>query len=940
MIKKATIISMAVQAAIFGIAPAYAQSEAASPPSVVEVASELSVGTLVGVIRDSRGNYLNGASVRIEQTGRDVSTDSQGRFRITNLESGTYQITVRYLGYNPQTIDTNLGTTAGARLSVAMEPVAADRMEIVNVYGTRGSQKRGLNAQRVSENIKTVLSSDYLGRFPDNNVAEAMQRMSGAAIQRDQGEGRYVNVRGAPLEYSNVSIDGVVLPSPDGASRAIDLDTIPADVIAALELTKAITPDMDADAIAGNINIVTQGALDTDGMVARAYVSGGRNDKGNGEAHRAGATFGTVLNEARTLGFLVSANNSRTNRVTDNVEHEWIPNDDGVFLPDVTEFKDYEVRRSRVGITARMDYVPNEASAYYLSHTYSRFEDAERRDTLEVGWGRYTPESTSLRGVAGRATFDKELRNRTVVNNISSTVFGGRNDFGKFNIDYSVAYSEARQKYPDRDYLIYRETSRPAVAYDFTNPDLPVYQVLDGDGGVVRNDFNFPLDDFNFRRFERRFGDAQDEEQAYAFNLSIPGTMGEAFSTLKFGAKARLKEKFNDQDRFRNSRGTGAPSISEVAINRQSAPFGGIYNNGPKLRGDFVEAFGPSLENEDYRLRVKQSITSDYRASEDTLAVYGMHKLEWESTSLIYGLRLENTETLGEAAEFDDDTETATALSANNSYTKAFPSVHLRHELDNGVILRAAYSTGISRPNFEDLAPFVIIEDRESGRGEIELGNVGLRPAYAHSFDLMGEYYLEPLGIFGAGVFYKDISDPIFNGRSLILGGEFDGFQQSRPENGDNGKIYGFEVNWQQRFDNLPGLLGGTGIAATYTYSDSEADLPFGAGSTTLAGTSKHSFNLALQFDTNRLSSQLAYNYRSEYVDSFNTSDPGRNIFWDDRGTLDLTASFFVTDQYIVFLEATNLTDTKAVRYQGDRSRSYEHEQFGFAWQVGFRFNL
>lgn len=182
MIKKATIISMAVQAAIFGIAPAYAQSEAASPPSVVEVASELSVGTLVGVIRDSRGNYLNGASVRIEQTGRDVSTDSQGRFRITNLESGTYQITVRYLGYNPQTIDTNLGTTAGARLSVAMEPVAADRMEIVNVYGTRGSQKRGLNAQRVSENIKTVLSSDYLGRFPDNNVAEAMQRMSGAAI--------------------------------------------------------------------------------------------------------------------------------------------------------------------------------------------------------------------------------------------------------------------------------------------------------------------------------------------------------------------------------------------------------------------------------------------------------------------------------------------------------------------------------------------------------------------------------------------------------------------------------------------------------------------------------------------------------------------------------------------------------------------------------------
>lgn len=940
MIRKISLISIAVQAAVIGMTPAHAQTETAAAPYSVEVAAEVSAGTLIGVISDSRGNFLNGASVRLEQTGRDVSTDSQGRFRITNLQAGDYQITVRFLGYVSQTITASVGSTAGTRLAVAMEPIAGDRMEIVNVYGTRGSQTRGLNAQRVSENIKTVVSSDYLGRFPDLNVAESMQRMAGAAIQRDQGEGRYVNVRGAPLEYSNVSIDGVILPSPDGGTRAVDLDTIPADVIAALELTKAITPDMDADAIAGNINIVTQGALDADGMVLRAYGSAGRNDKGGGEVHRVGATFGTKLNDEGTLGVLVSANNFRTNRVTDNVEHEWLPNDAGVFLPDATEFKDYEVRRSREGLTARVDFVPDDSSAYYLSHTYSRFEDSERRDTLEIGWGGYTDDSTSVRGIAGRNSIDKELRMRTAVNKINSTVFGGRNDFDKFKIDYSVAYSTADQTFPERDYLIYRLNSRPAIGFDFSNPDLPAYQVLDDSGGVVREDFNFPVDQLGFRRYERRLVDSEDEEQAYAFNISIPGTVGNAFSTLKFGAKARLKEKTNDEDRLRNSRGNGAPAFADVVINRQSTPFGGIYNNGPKLRGDFVASLSPTLENEDFRPRIAQSVTSDYRASEDTYAVFGMHKLEWENTSLIYGLRVEQTETKGAAAEFDDDTETATPLSATNSYVKAFPSVHLRHDLDNGIILRAAYSTGISRPNFEDLAPFVIVEDRLSGRGEVELGNINLRPTFAHSFDFMAEYYLEPLGIIGAGVFYKDISDPIFEARSLVVGGQFDGFQQSRPENGSNGEIYGFEVNWQQRFDNLPGLLGGTGIAATYTYADSQADLPFGGGTTPLAGTSKHSYNVALQFDTDKLSSQLSYNYRSEYVDSFNTADPGLSVFWDDRGTLDLTASYFISDRYIVFLEATNLTDSKAVRYQGTRSRSYEHEQFGFAWQVGFRFNL
>ncbi len=943
MSHKKSVLAIAISSVLFG-APAIAQPAPAGTEGAAAT-STISAPAVRGKVQNQRGNFLSGAIVSLEGTNRETRTDSQGNFRFNDLAPGTYQVSVDYLGYDRQQASAQVSASSGESLTFTLSQSGAIvGLEEVVVYGvsTRDAQARALNAQRASDNIKSVLSSDYLGRFPDTNVAESMQRLVGASIQRDQGDGRYVNVRGAPLEYANVSIDGVVLPSPDGGTRAIDLDTIPSDVISNLELTKAITPDMDSDAIAGNINIVTQGALDSAGRVLRGNLAGGKNENGlGGDVYRMGFTYGDVLNEEQSLGFLVSANQSKSDKFVDNVEHVWGLADNGQFLAEETEFKDYETTRTRTGISARMDFAPNDDTHFYLSHTYSKFEDEEKRDTLGIEYERYTADSTSLQSVAGRATIQKELRNRTVENTINSTAFGGSHQLsGGMAVDYTLAYTKAEQAYPDRDYFLYREASRPALGIDFTNPDLPRYSVLDGDGQVVRTDFNFAPEDFNWRRYERRFGDAQDKEQSYAINFSIPGQMNNAYSTLKFGAKARLREKFNDEDRFRNSEGEGAPAFSDVIIDRQSLPFGGRYNNGPKFRSDFVSAFGPTLENSDYLPRIAASITSDFDASEDIVAAYGMQKLEWERTSVVYGLRVEHTSTEGSAAEFDDDLELATPLTEKNSYTKWFPSVHLRHELENDVILRAAYSTAISRPNFADLVPYFIVEDRVSGRGSLDIGNPDLDPAYAHNFDLLAEYYIEPLGLISGGIFYKDISDPIFKSRTTLTEGDFAGFRRTRPENGSNGELYGMELNWQQRLDFLPGYWGGLGFIANYTYTESSADLPFGAGKTDLQGTSRDSYNLALQYDLQRFSAQLAYNYRSEYVDSFDTAEPELNVFWDERGTLDLTASYDISDNFTVFLEATNLTDSEGRRYQGNTSRVYEVEKFGESWLIGVRANF
>lgn len=930
MTYKKSILALAISSALFG-APALAQ-ESVSQNVVVDT---IDAPALRGKVVNARGDFLRGATVRLEGSNREAVTDGQGNFRFENVPAGRYRITVDYLGYERESAEAVVAADSGKSLEFTLIPAVLD--EVV-VYGSsmRDAQARALNAQRNADSIKSILSSDYLGRFPDDNVAESMQRLPGAAIQRDQGDGRYVNVRGAPLEYSNVSIDGVLLPSPDGGTRGIDLDTIPADVIANLELTKALTPDMDADAIAGNINIVTRGSLDSPERILRFSSHGGRNEQGNGDNNRYGFTWGDALNSDRTLGFLFSASHSESEKEVDNVEHVWGADDAGEYFVEETEFKDYVTKRNRTGISARFDYAPDANTHFYLSHTYSKFEDEEKRDTMIIEWADPTATSTGVRGIAQETAFEKELRNRTVENTINSTVFGGEHFLQNgMELDYSLAYSKSTQKHPERDYLSYELGYEPAVAYDYSSPKKPRYSVLDSSGNIVSNNFNFSADDYEFGSYERRFGDSEDTEQAYAINLTIPGTMNGAYRTTKVGAKVRLREKSNDEDRIRNKEGVGAPSFADITIGKQSRPFDDRYHNGPKFDRNFVSKYGPIFENEDYQLRAEASVTGDYEVSEDIYSAYAMQKLEWDRTSLVYGLRVEHTKTEGSAAEFDADSETAIPLKADNSYTNWFPSVHLRHELENGMIFRAAYSTGISRPNFTDLAPFRIVEDRATGAGTVEWGNPDLEPAYAHNFDLLLEYYIEPLGLISGGVFYKDISDPIFTATSRVASGPFAGFEQTRPENADKGKIYGFELNWQQRLDYLPGYWSGLGFIINYTNTHSSVDLPFGAGSSEMAGTSRHTYNIALQYEYDRFSTQLSYNYRSEFIDEFDTSDPSLNIYWDGRSTLDLTASYEINDIFTLHLEATNLTDTQGMRYQGNTDRVFELEQFGRSWMVG-----
>jgi TonB-dependent receptor len=904
---------------------------AAVSTSDVVVAGE--AGTLSGQVREGAGGvYLAGAVVRVD--GRQAVTDREGRFRLSGLSPGRKTVTVDFVGYRPAELSVELGAAAGASVAITLVSTAASSMDAVEVRGSRDAQALALNQQRASGHLVNVVSADLLGRFPDSNVAESTQRIPGVSISRDQGEGRYVNVRGAPLEYTRVSVDGVNLSAPNAFSRSVELDTLPPDAIAAMEVSKALTPDMDGDAIAGSINLVTQSAFDRDGMTLRASVGAGEYELGSGANERASASFGNRFGAGGDFGVLVSVSGSRAGRLTDNIETVFYREDDGRILPEVTEIKDYDGERTRTGLTTRFDARLADDHLLYAVLGASKFRDEEYRNTFTIEYERHTAESSERGGVAGRATFDKELRERIQEQRIRTANFGGEHEVGDWSIDWQAAYSVGELELPARQQFIYRSTLRPPMRYDFSNPDFPTFTLLNSDGTVRQEGINLAENLYAFRRYNQRFEQAEEDEFGLRLDLTRAHDWIGDGGELRMGLRARLRDKEGNDDRFRNSRAADAPAYTallcdRVANNFDRYPFGRIFCN------SVFSEFGPQVRGANLLPLVADSIVSDYESAEDIHAAYVRLDAQWDRLSMIAGVRYERTETAGRAFQFDADEDIATPVAVDRDYDDWLPSLHFRYELDPDTIVRWSYSTAISRANYFDTVPRIVVSDEDT---ELEAGNPDLKATYARNLDVSIERYLRPLGLLSAALYYKDLDDPIFIASSDVVGGPFDGFRQTRPENGEGGWIRGFELAWQQTFDQLPAPFDGLGVYANYTHADSSATLPFGIGRTELPGTSRHNYNFAVFYDKHRIDARLSYNYRSEYIQEFDVGDRELNVYWDERAILDFSASYDIASQWQVYADVNNITDSRQRRYQGQSSRVLELEEFGRYWLVGVRF--
>ncbi len=895
------------------------------------------------VIADASGLALAGATVRIQELGVSAVSGPTGRFLFTSVPSGEYEVAVRYLGYAPQTRRVTGGGESSASVVFRLAATAQD-LEGVVVVGQRQGQAAALNQQRTAANITNVVASDQIGRFPDANIGDAMKRIPGITVTVDQGEARFGLIRGTEPRLNSVMLNGERIPSAEAETRTVQLDLIPSDMVQLIEVNKAVTPDMDADAIGGAVNIVTRSAPHE----RRVSVTAGSGY--NFLAEQAMGLGSAVLADRFAddrVGLVVSGSYLNHHLGSDNIEAVWNQDDAGRGYVEEFDVRKYDIQRIRRSLSGSLDLRLSEHSTLTLRSMYNHRDDWENRYRL-----RYILDAPDASGVVQEAEVRRQTKGGIDNDRVRNTRLedqrtGSHSLSGEhllprdIRATWSATYGHAWEKRPDERYIEF-SAEDVAIRPDVSNPRKPSFSAV--------NPTDLAPEAFGFRRIEDLEGNTEEEERSGRLDFLVPLGDARTATSLKLGVRARLKDKFRDNQFRRYEPLTDAMErLSETDVADLSDPdyLAGNYRVGPFARREFLGRLrfdDPSLfESED---RPDEYAPGNFDAEERILAGYAMmSRILAERLVVIAGIRIEQTDIDYGGFEYNADDDEVRPTRGDDKYTNLLPGLHLKFDVTPSSVLRFAWTNTLARPNYYDLVPYRVVSFEDN---ELEVGNPDLEPTRSANFDLMAERYFQSVGLMSAGIFFKDIRDFIFaytlrNERDPVTGQTFS--ELTRPQNGSRAKLYGMEVALQRQLDFLPGLLRNVGVYANYTYTDSDIDglnvegredddLP-------LPGTSAHSGNFSLSYDGARLSLRGSANFNSAFLDPGEVGDsPFFDRYYDRVVNVDANGSFTVSNRTRIFVEANNLTNQPLRYYQGVRDRMMQEEFYAPRFTAGLKFDL
>jgi TonB-dependent receptor len=249
---------------------------------------------------------------------------------------------------------------------------------------------------------------------------------------------------------------------------------------------------------------------------------------------------------------------------------------------------------------------------------------------------------------------------------------------------------------------------------------------------------------------------------------------------------------------------------------------------------------------------------------------------------------------------------------------------------------------GIARPNFSDLPPFILESNQDQ---TLLVGNPALKPTRANNYDLLLERYLKPVGLIQAGMFYKDLSNPIFAVNSLITTGPFAGFTQTQPTNGKKAHLLGFEARYEQHLSFLPGLLNGLGVAANYSYTTSKAIVPDRSDDPALVRQGPNNWNVDMTYDKRRLSARLGVTHNDAYIYQYNFSTgadlgirgPLGDVYTYAHTQIDVQGSYRLHGGLKFVVSLLNLNNEVFGFYQGSTIYPTQREFYGPTFMFGLR---
>ncbi|EKE80938.1 TonB-dependent receptor [Idiomarina xiamenensis] len=891
--------------------------------------------TVQGQVSDANGAPLAGVRVSVKNSQQSVFTDATGRYNLRQIDAEQVTLTFEYIGLPTSERQLTLNQQS-QQLNVSLTP--RDDIERIQITSQRDASNRALNEYRAADAISNFIAADDMGQFVDQNVAESLQRLPGTSITRDQGEGRFVSVRGLSSSLNTVTLNGVRVGTPEDGSRAVPLDVIPTGSVESIELVKAPTADMPGDALGGAIDIKSPSPFDRDGLSVRYRAEASYNDLSGDTSPKMQFNISDVVNDK--FGYAFGINYLDRKLESDNVEAEYDKVDfagEDVFSVIEVQQRKYYVNRERLGTNLNLEYRPSDASRLYLNTIYSEFTDEETRQrsifSFEDGeLSAFDGSSAVINELPGDA-IKRRIRFRTKEQDTLAIDAGGEYRFRDWTLNYRAGYSKTRERVLDENEGRYEYNDDSLGARYQIGQGLPSFDILEN-GQATRlhlDNANYTLD-----RAVLVPKIVNDDEYNAGFDAEFPYAFGLTELTLKTGFDMRLKDKYADVGEY-ELRDVPDASLADLTI---AAPDYGLGDLGDGISsGAYMDYF---YQNRDqFKEREKDLIENrallegqDFDASEDVYAGYLMATVDLTRTRIIAGVRVEQTrfEAQGKQLTFDENGGlTISDRFAKSDYTNVLPSVHIAYDLADDMKLRAAWTNTIARPSFKDLSPRAEVDLEDL---DVELGNPDLDPYEAMNWDLMYDWYYADSSLLSLGVFYKDIDNYVVNLTSNNVA-EFDGYDVERPVNATSASVKGFEANWQHSVNQ--GALAGFLFGANLTLLDTELELLERAGeSFSIPESADKNANLFIGFERGNFSTRLSWTYRDEYLEEVG-DDSRYDIYVAPHKQLDLTASYRFSKAFELVAEITNINDAPLELYQGSKDYTLQWEEYGPTFSLGVK---
>jgi TonB-dependent receptor len=925
----------------------------------------LASGDIKGKVTDKiTGDPLAGVNVIVKGTSNGGVTNLRGEYLIRNVAAGEVTLVASYLGFDKVELTVTVVNGEIVARSFTMKPSAILTDEVVVSANLEGQQK-ALNQQRTADNIKNIVSADLISRFPDLNVGEALQRVPGVQIERNRGEGNRVQLRGTPFSFTTVTVNGEqIVSTEEQGSRGASLDLIPVDLLGSMEITKALTPDQDGDAIGGSVNLRTPTAKGLKPRI-KAELGGGYNNLVGGLTgigklgwnqrffEDAGVDDGRLGIRADLTFYSANIGEDRI-EVTDWGLRRFAPsviadpkfNDhrvgDSVFVMNDYRYRDQTTQRRRIGAGLTFDYKFNNTSNIIFDVQYSNINDEDVRRVLRFrpNSGTFvTPEFARL----GRMQI--QTSNRIIKRDVVNMSLTGETRLQNWLIDYGASLSLNRA-----------ERIFPRINFNARDIDLEIqglYTDLPRAIAPTRDIYN-PLTYTDFQSYADDNIRNAGRNMTARINASTGYQLGEYVGMLKVGAKARsvnnARSRYNVDYNF-----VGAPDQSEFFA-RFRSDFEDIrfYNRqlrmGPTVDHIRMREYWEANRSNPERFLADSNgirrISDPYfwDANETILSGYAMTRLLMDKWMFLAGVRVEHTalnNTANRVRATASRWERTDTLRETANYTFVLPSFHIKYSPMELLNLRGALTWSYARPDFNQYVP---IEDINPEGLTVTRGNPSIRPSGAMNVDLLAEYFLPNVGVISGGLFYKRIDRFVYTKIDFRPVEEFgiDGLASDRVrfttyDNGEVATVLGAEVNVQANLDFLPFPFNGLGAYFNYTYAYSNA---FTQTRTNIQfpGQSPHSGNVALSYDIGGFAIKGSLNYNGRFILNIGP-DPQRDEYAEQRWQLDVNTSYRF-DKYRLYAEFLNLLNEPRLEFFGIRSRISNVEYYGWSMRFGVSYTM